>query len=71
MNLKSSTAKCLTFFLILLPSLGFAQDGGSPDTDGSGGNGTLDTPIDSWLFILLIIGVLYGLLKYKRQRKLN
>jgi hypothetical protein len=68
----------LLFFMIFLPTFGMAQ--GGPGGPGGGGDPACDPrcncradgsicPIDSNLYILLAIGVVYGIKKAKDARK--
>ena len=58
-------AICFTVFLICLPGLIHAQD--CPDIGGVDPDNPC--PIDSWVVVLLIVGVLYGLRKAGFFRK--
>lgn len=67
MNLiaRRITAGILTLFLISLPAIIFAQD--CPDIGGVDPDNPC--PIDSWVFVLLIAGIVYGMVKAKVFRK--
>jgi len=64
-KVKSIINTALLFMLILLPILPFAQPlgNGYDSGDGDPDNVPTDTPFDTWLIVLVAVGVGYGIKK--------
>lgn len=68
--MKKIFFRTVAFFLfVLLPFAGICNPDGGGGGDPTGGGGTIDTPIDSWLLLLLFAGMLYGWYKHRQRQK--
>ena len=62
---KVAILMIVSIFLICLPCLLFAQSVDCPDLPDP----DVPCPIDTWVFVLLIAGIIYGLIKTKVFQK--
>lgn len=63
MKFKTAFVTLLLLICMSIPYFTFAQADPPPDP--------IDTPIDSWLVVLLFAGVAYGYIKFRKRVKLS
>ena len=57
--------------VVLVQFVALAQGGPPPPGDFGGGDNPLDLPIDTYLWVLIVIGLGYAFYKFKNRNKLK
>lgn len=70
-NKKNTFLLPILFFFFLIDSLLFAQPGDTDGTDNLEGVDTPAAPIDDWISLLLILGLLLGYYILKKRREIS
>jgi hypothetical protein len=55
--------------VVLVQFVALAQDGPPPPGDFGGGDNPLDLPIDTYLWVLIVVGLGYAFYKFKNHIK--